>query len=380
MITENESPDLAMFNAAVELEQKVVAQRAVLCECIISYLATKSGKTISLFPDEGPRNSLLKEHKFERPVISIIIAPDDVRRNEVDVIRYTSPCHISFVTLSGYTAEVAEISTEDLIGVAKAIVEYENIINGREEHQDNHTPEYKQNLKYMFQLLYTDCIGHKHLRQNVLDKHEEDFWALPQCPATESVVKGIIGLYRWVKDNPTSKAQFILDAVHDITDALTDYKEAWFAPRTESFAGYAIESMKTKAIHLQELYKKATSTNELDDWNLYNDTVENIIDDFTEWETLKFHAFTQDETLCDNKHFRKDIDSEIRKSTNIPEVTETKNVVLSIGLLLKVPKGADTHDYARRKIKYSVSAYQSQNDDEVKETGWYDIKEGLTKQ
>ncbi len=228
-------------------------------------------------------------------------------------------------------------------------------------------------------MLYTDCIGHKHLRQNVLDKHEEDFWALPQCPATESVVNGITGLYRWVKDNPTSKTQFIQDAVHDITDALTDYKEAWFAPRTESFAGYAIESMKTKAVHLQELYKKATSTNELDDWNLYNDTVDKIIDDLTEWETLKFHAFTQNETLFDNKHFRKDIDSEIRKSTNIPEVTETKNVVLSIGLLLKVPKGADTYDYVRRKIKYSVSTYQSQNDGEVKETGWYDIKEGLTK-
>ena len=49
MKTENESPDLAMFNAAVSLEQKVVAQRAILCESIIAYLLTKPEKTLTLY-------------------------------------------------------------------------------------------------------------------------------------------------------------------------------------------------------------------------------------------------------------------------------------------------------------------------------------------
>ena len=379
MKTENESPDLAMFNAAVSLEQKVVAHRAILCESIIAYLIAKPEKTLTLYPDEGTIKDLLKEHKFERPAISIIIEPDDVRRNELDVIRYTSPCHISFVTLSGYSAEVAEISTEDLIGVAKGIVEYENIINGREEHADSHSPEYTRNLKYMFELLYFNTEGHKHIRQSILDKHEAEFRALPQCPATESVVNGIIGLYRWIKDNPTSKAQFVQDALHDITDTVTDYKEGWFAPRTESFAAYATEAMKSKATRLQELYQKACSNNELDDWNLYNDTVDKVLNDLTDWELLKLHAFSQDKSVCDNNNFRKDIDQEIRKVTAIPEITETKNVILSVGLLLKVPKGVEVNDYARRKIRYSISSYHGQDDHEVKETGWYNIQEGLTK-
>ncbi len=80
MKTENESPDIAMFNAAVSLEQKVVAHRAILCESIIAYLLNKPEKTISLFPDEGTIKDLLKEHKFERPAISIIIEPDVIYR------------------------------------------------------------------------------------------------------------------------------------------------------------------------------------------------------------------------------------------------------------------------------------------------------------
>lgn len=69
----------------------------------------------------------------------------------------------------------------------------------------------------------------------------ENFLKLPNANSVTNTLKGIVGFHNYCVDYGY-ETQFLLNAIHDLSECVTNSTKPWFSPRLSRYVGYETNS------------------------------------------------------------------------------------------------------------------------------------------